>query len=335
MAEVVLRRIQAGIETTRGTAVAATRKVYGTTAVTRVQPRKWAVEDRGMFEDKYRGNPELIDAGFTLTCDATFEDLPFYSALFYNGGISETGSGATGYTWTNGPDLTSDSLKTVTLEVGDESVAWQGPFGTVDTADFTFALDDTVKVALGGWVQDWLAPGLTGVTFTGFTPALAEHSVESVSGWQAKLYIDAAGGTPGTTQVTGRFKAGAWSYHNQNKRKYFGDGTALFSKLGRGRRQTHCQITFEALDINQYSAYWASPGLQEAIIRVKLLGTGIVGSTGPVPKEMDFDFYGYWDTFVLGNVDTNTTFQMDLQAVYDTTAAKASNIKVINGNSTL
>jgi hypothetical protein len=331
MGETVLRRIQAGVETTRGVAVPATRRIYGTLTPNRGQAHRFAVEDRGTFVDKMRGNLKLVEAGGTIAADATFEDLPFYASLFLRGTATPSGSGLLGYTYTVSPDMTSDTLKTVTLEAGDESVSWQGPFGTVDAADFTLGLDEALTVSMATFTSDWVPQSYTEypTSYTGFTAGVADHAVESVMGYQSSLYLDPAGATPGTTHITGRFIGATFGYHNQNKRKYFGDGTATFTKLGRGRRQVHCQVTFEAPDLQQYALYAKN---QPVVARIAMTGTPITGSTGPVDKAMYFDFWGIFDTFTIGNRDTNTTFQFDLQAVYDIAAGKECAITVLNGN---
>lgn len=280
MGELVLRKIQAGIEATRGTPVAATKKLYGTMTMTRAQAKRFAVEDRGVFTDKFRANPKLPEAGFVLAADATFEDLPLYLATFLNGAASSSGSAGIGYTWAVNPD-TTDALKTLTLEAGDDTVAWQGAFGTVDSADLTLALDDALTASLTGFVADWIpqsyaVPGLP-TAFAGFTGSLAERVVESVMGYQSHVFIDPTGTAVGTTPVTGRFIAATIGIHNQNKRKVFGDGTyGRFSRLGRGRRQVTAQITFEALDTNQYADFYnnVSKG-----IRIQLLGGPIASTT--------------------------------------------------------
>lgn len=416
MGEVVLRRIQAGIEATRGTAVVATKKMYGTFMPTRAQPRRWAQEDRGMFVDKFRGNPKLIEAGGTFNHDVLFEDAPLLAACYLNGGAASTGSAPVGFTWSIAPDINTDTLKTLTWEVGDDTVAWRGAFGVIDTSDWTLGLEEAITAACGVFVSDWVAQnpsnpnntqGATAYTapnlpsWAGFTGSLAERAVESVMGWQSRLYVDAMPGTIGTTNVLGRFISASFGVHNQTKRKYFGDGTAVFTKLGRGRRQIHAQITFEGIDTAQYQQWWNGT---EVGVRVQAIGSALPGTTfgttngaltagatitaiptsaltaaiaggsgisvggqtfvvtaagalaaaTTIPilsatvnqtiatattvmaaKTINWDFWGLWDTWQLGNRDTNTTFQMDLQAIYDTVAAKEFNLTVINGNTAL
>lgn len=291
MGEVVLRRIAVGVEATRGTAVAATKRLYGTFASTRAQPRRWAVEDRGMFVDKIRGNPKLIEAGGTFNHDVLFEDAPLLAACYLNGAAASSGSAPVGFTWAIPPDTNTDTLKTLTWEVGDDTIAWRGNFGTIDTSDWTLGLDEAITAADAIFVQDWTAQnpsnpantqGSSSYTapnlpsWAGFTAGLPERSVESVMGWQSRLYVDPMPGTIGTTQILGRFISAAYGVHNQNKRKYFGDGSAVFTKLGRGRRQIHNQITFEAIDTAQYQQWWNNTPIA---VRIQAIGSAIPSTT--------------------------------------------------------
>jgi hypothetical protein len=57
-----------------------------------------------------------------------------------------------------------------------------------------------------------------------------------------------------------------------------------------------------------------------------------IGTTVAARKTINFDFWGYWDNFSLGNRDTNTTFQLTLQAVNDVTSALDHRIAVLNQN---
>lgn len=335
MGEVALRKLQGGVEATRGTAVAATKKLYTTQTITIEQHSRYAVEDRGVFDEKWRANPKLRDAGFSLVGDATFEDMPYFLDMALKGGVVSTGTALVGYTWVYVGDQTSDTLTTRTLEAGDDTVSWQAPFATIDTLDFTMALDDAVKFTATGFAQDWIPQTSTFRTtaYTGFTAALPDRVVESCMGWQAKLFIDPAGTTAGTTQVLGRFISATWGYHNQNKRKNFGDNNQLsLQKLGRGKRQVMADIVFEAADQAQFADFVLK---NSKVVRIGLFGVGIAGTTGPVLKAQYYDFYGTWDTFAIANRDTNTTWSMHFDAIYDVGAAKTHQVTVINAQSAL
>jgi hypothetical protein len=49
-------------------------------------------------------------------------------------------------------------------------------------------------------------------------------------------------------------------------------------------------------------------------------------------KTINLDFWGFWDTFGLGERETNTTFALNLMGVYDITAGIDHRIIVQNQN---
>lgn len=400
MGELALRQIQAGIETSRGVIVPATRKLYGTMTMERDQGRRFADESRGMMVKHYRSNPKLIDAGFRFHGDTTFEDLPYFAEMYFQGGVTPVVQGAAAYLWTYAPDLTSDLIRTRTLYAGDDTVQWQAPFCVGDTLDINLELNDAVTMDANGFCRDWI-PVTSSFLSTGFTTgfaSLSDRVVESVMGYQARLFSDNGGGTMGTTQITGKFISAKAGYHLNNKRKTFGDGLGYsLQKLGRGYRDISCQIVFEGLNQAEFADHYNN---QEKLIRVQLLGSAIAGSsygttngaiaagtpvtsivtnalTAAVPggtginvggvtftvapagaaaaatsipvlsltpqvtiptgstvmaaKTINLDFWGYWETFVLGARDTNTTFQLNLVGVYDAAAGYDHRLQVLNG----
>lgn len=272
MAELALRRIQAGFETTRGVAVPATKKIYGTMVPDYKRDSRAAVEDRGTFVKVFRTNHQLVVAGATLTSDATFEDLPWMLSTILAGGVTATGSATTGYTWAFTPDQGTDTIKTATYEMGDESVSWQMPFGWTDEADFAMTLDNALVGTYKLFGKD-LIPSAPPV----YTGGLPERTVESVMGYQSRLYVDLSGTAVGTTQITGRFISSNMGFKLNSARKTFGDGTPYLSRIGRGRRDMTAQMVFELLDLQQWSQF-NSAVPQQLATRLQLIGTGIAGT---------------------------------------------------------
>lgn len=401
MGELALRQIQAGIETVRGTPVPATRNLYGIMTITRDQGRRYADEARGIFVKHFRANPKLVDAGFKFDGDFTFEDAPYFSEMFMQGGIAPNPAlAATGYLYSYVPDLSSDLIKSRTFVAGDDTVQWQGAFAVADTADFTLDLNDALKLSMGGFVRDWV-PVTSGYLTTGFSAgfgSLAARTVESVMGYQSRLFVDSAGGTIGTTQIVGKFISARMGIKLNNKRKPFGDGfNYSLNKLGRGLKDVNCQVTFEGLNQQEFANHFNNV---EQLLRVQLFGSviagtnfgttaqvitagtsypsittaalaqaipgGVVidiggnaftvapagaaaaatsvpvisavaqygaasGATIQARKTMNFDFWGYWDNFVLGSRDTNTTFQLNLIGVYDSAQGYDHRLQILNG----
>lgn len=263
MGELALRLIQAGVETVPGTAVAATRKLYGTLEPKRDQPRRWAMEERGVLVSNFRGNAKLVDATFKLKGDVMFEDLPFYLEVMNKGGVSPVGTAAVGYTYDYTPaitpaDLASNPLKSLTLEWGDESLQWQAPFAQADNLKVEIGTDDPIQMEIDGFTQEWWPRERNG--FTGFTADIDEHAVEAPNGWQVRLFVDKfdpfdlSHDAMGTTYVPTRFIKATAEYKNQNKRKYFGDFAPFFEKIGRGRREVSLAISLEEQASADYTA---------------------------------------------------------------------------------
>ena len=405
MGELALKKIQGGLETVRGTAVVATRNIYGKMTITRLQPRRFANEDRGVFTKYFRANPKLIDAGFKLESDVTFEDLPYFLETVIQGGISPTGSSAQGFIWTYNPDMTSDLLKSRTYYAGDDTVQWRGAFGVSDKLDITIGLEDAITFELEGFVQDWV-PVTSGFLTTGFSAPgfqnLSDRTVESVMGYQTKLFVDPPSNPVGTTQRSGKFISAKAGVHLNNKKKAFGDNfNYMLQKLGRGEKDVECEFVFEGLNQQEFADHFNNT---EAIVRIQMIGTPIVGSTfgttngaittgavfnGPIVtnaltsaiaggqaisiggqsftvapagaaasatsvpiipqlvqtpaniptattimacKTVNVDLWGYWDTFVPGSRETNTTWGMKLVGVYDAGVGFDHRITVVNQN---
>jgi hypothetical protein len=374
-----------------------------------------AVEDRGMLVSNFRANAKLVDATWKFKGDLLFEDFPYYLEMLNKGGVSPTGAAGTGYSYDYTPDMTSDSLKTRTLEWGDEALAWQGPFASADSMKIEVGTDAAVSMEMDGFAQEWW-PQTRGA-FTGFTGSIAEHAVESIMGWQSRLFIDVAASPIGTTWIPTRFVKASAEYKNQNKRKYFGDLAPFYMKIGRGKRLVSLSLEVEEETAAIYAgtldelAYIIDTNIaghlpQPLRIRLQLAGSPITGTTfgttsgaltagtpvtavtttaltaaipgsavialgvnGPlvtvtpagaassattipiqsftpkttVPtaqtvmraKSIELDFFGTLKGDPkFGLHDTNVTFGLELDCVYDVAAGKAEAISVTNQNAT-
>lgn len=249
-----------------------------------------ASEDRGILVSDFRANARVVDAAFKLKADLLLEDLPYFLEMMNKGGVTPAGSATVGYTYDYSPDLTSDSLKTRTLEWGDESLDWQGPFATADSLKISFANpDDAVEMELDGFVQEWWPRGRGG--FAGFTGSIAEHAVETIMGWQSRIFIDVSPTAIGTTVIPGRLVKMSAEYKNNNKRKYFGDMGPFYTKVGRGKRNGTLNFELEEEAASVYTggaldelAYIIDTNIAGHLptllrIRIQFAGSPITGTT--------------------------------------------------------
>lgn len=198
-----LRKIQLGHEATPGTAVAATTIWRGSGTIRDDRDIQFATEDVGILSDTDRSYTQKLEASLAMTpTECTFEQFPY----ILEAGIKAVGTGAADgagsdkiYSY---PISTTaqNTLKTKTIEGGDNSGAERMEYGLV--MDFT--LNGQVYKPLM-MSANWIGRQSAANAFTGaLTPILVDTPIMFGTG---KLFIDAIGGTIGTTQVSGSLKS--------------------------------------------------------------------------------------------------------------------------------
>lgn len=321
-------RHQAGLEVTRGTPVAATRRVYGEGMAQRQQPLiRPASEDRSSLIRNFRSQPGLVAATFPIRASATFEDLPWWYQLGMKGGVAGVLQNTTAYKYDFIPDSTSDTLKSATFEDGDDTQAWRMPFGMVDSFSITGALGQP-------WLLELTIIGAD-LTPQAFTAAIGDRVTEDIETHLTKLAIGNVGAVPAgflTGQVIG-FKL---NVANHLARKYFMDGlaTPVMGGVGRADREVSLEVTWEgnAATVAE-RALWVS-GTQR-VARLQANGTTIAGSSPSQTKQAEIIESGKWTTWTVGNRETNTTMTGLLEAEYDSALGYEVDAFVVNSLVTL
>lgn len=321
--EVALRKTYAGLEVTRGTGVAVTRKVYGSGDMQKAEGLiRPSQEDRGVFIKNYRSQLGLIEGTFPFKASVTYEDLPWWAELFLKGGVVGIVRGVTAYDYTFVPTPSTDDIKSATFEWGDDTQQFQLPFGMVDTLDITGALGSFWEADLGIIGSD-LVP-------QAFSATPADRTIEDIRMTDTKLAIGVAGASP-AGYMTGRFIAFKFQGKNHLSRKYFADGAAqTMGNVGRAEREYQLEVTMEgnAATVTE-RATWTSK--TQRVARVTATGTAIAGSTGPISKAADLVIPGAWEGFTVGNRNTNTIFTGMLDSEYD--SALAYDLSLVATNS--
>ena len=286
--ETILRLNQAGLETTRGTGVAATRKVYANIEPSYDRPITEFTDTSGTFEGLRRvayGRPNI---GFAATDLLTYEDAAWWFQLLLKGGVAGVTDGGTppAYTYTFIPSLSTDDLKTMTLEFNESGNPYKAT--QVMNTDWTIRIDPDNE---GGWLLDANFIGITWATTT-YTGSITDRTTEVIKAPTTKLYIDAA--TIGTTQVTGKFISGTVTGDNTPHLKAFAEDELSWpaNKVGRGRRTFTAQFVMEFDSDTEFANYRATTPV-ERFIRLETSGTQIHGST-VTNKRIRIDMNGYW-----------------------------------------
>ncbi len=297
-----------------------------------------------MFEDTSRVVFPKEDVGLVVPTDrnyipyvggkwpmkatpATFEQLNHV----LEAGIKSVGTGAADGVGTDKiydypfPESALNTLKTYTLENGDNNVMKEGEYGFV--TDFNLA---------GKCGEAWMISSnwqVRQLSITSFTGALSIPTVEEMLFSKTKLYIDLISGTYGTTQKSATLLEANLKVKTGWVATCPGDGQLYYRSIQFSREayEVALDITFE---------YETTAAAEEAFflaktarkIQLKCEGTA-VGTPGTTYtyKTMIINLPGKWSKFSpLGVKDGNSIVTGTFLARYNATAADAGNILVVN-----
>lgn len=190
---------QGGLESTAGTPVAATRRLYEIGELPEEKRNKeYVPQSRQNFIENYEVLETHAMTEFTLEAPAlSYNDLAWWAELFLKGGVSPTGVGP--YVRVYNGAGTSDDLKTATLEVSDGVGAFQLPY--VLGKDLEIKGKNGSKPgpvsAKYGLVAQKVTAGHT------MTPALSERDLTGtyMVAQHAQFYLNDTAGAIGTTEI--------------------------------------------------------------------------------------------------------------------------------------
>lgn len=327
--EDILLRAQAGIESTRGTNVAATRKVYAQITPTFTRPLSPFRNTTGTYHGRRRPSYGRTKVGFTALDEATYEDLPWWLQFCIKGGVTGSNDGSGAYTYDFTPTIASDDLKSFTLEFNESGNPYESGQCMVNSWTLRMDADNDQEPS---WMLDLQIIARDWTTTT-FTTSLADRTTEPILARGTKLYIDDAGGTIGNTQVTGKLISCSITGTNNLTFKAFAEDTnyVAANKVGRGEQYLDAQFTFEFDDDTEFAKYRSATPAQR-LIRIEQTGSIIHDA---VTKAMQIDLYGYWSSWSRGVRVNNLTATFGLMSFYDATATKAFSVSVVNALSSL
>jgi len=320
---VALSKFQAGLETVRGTAVAATRIQPINGYLVENAQRSIIHEQRNSFIDNFRNfqTKRFVELR-GLNTSPTYEDLPWFLQSFLKGGVTGVLSASTVYTYAFAPTAAADDLKTVTWEVGDDTQAFQVPFGIGDNISLEFVADGPAKMTV-----DYLGQKAVKQAFTG---ALSDRVTEDINGSVMTATIDST--TIGTTSVTNVLGA-KWSLANNWVQLWRLDGGIVPGDAYRKVRSAMLELTVQFNNTTEYDAFITAP--VERKVRLSVLGSVIPGSTGNIQKSLIIDWYGLWDSAPLSDSNGIHTVKLTGTSMYDVTATADWKMTVANGLVTL
>jgi hypothetical protein len=266
---------------------------------------------------------------FSVTEEATFEDLPWWLQMGVKGGVAGS-AGTTDYTYTFVPSVATDDLKSATFEYGETGNPYESQQCMIDS--FTLRMDAD-NDAEPGWMFDATMLGRNRAT-TAFTGSLTDRAREIITARGTKIFIDDAGGTIGTTQKTGSLISCSITVNNNIHYKAFAEDITYVAanKVGRGNRTMDAQFTFEFDADTEFAKYRATAPAQR-LIRIEREGAAVINTT--IYPRMRIDMYGFWSSWSPSDRQGNMTCTFGFKGFYDITAAKTFSFAIVNALSAL
>ena len=314
---------QIGKETTPGTAVAATRKMYFNVDDSRLsrerepRPKKFATQSRDNVRAMTLGS-EVV--GGTVSLPLSSSEIIELLLMALRGGVTGVQQTAA-YLWTFTPGETLDSA---TLEWYDGARGWQMAGAYVNKLQIAGSVNDETKITAE----------LFGMTMNqqSITAGLSDRTPDFIEGWETKLFVDDFGATPGTTQVTGTLKNWDVSIENNLSRKYFAENTQSAGAIIIGELSVKAKFTIEASPAFALTEFNNWDGETKRLVRLDFGNNDVI--SGTEKKFVTVDLPGAWDAYDLGGTDEGTrTYELGLQYIYDPTNAFGLQIRCQNDRS--
>lgn len=309
-----LRKVQLGLETTPGTAVAATALWRGMGTLEDQRETIFPEEDIGLISGADRTYVPKLLAALTLDeVEATYEQLPYpLSAGVKNvvtGAADGSGSGKVySYNFTTAAQAT---VKTYTLEGGDDQQEEEMEYSFVSAYTLKGVAGEAWKVS-SDWQGRQVAPST-------FTASIAVPSVEEMLFSKTLLYIDST--TIGTTQKTLTLLDASLDVKTGITPVFTADGQLYFSFTKQVQPEVVLELTFEhdGTAVAEKAAWRAQT---TRLIQLKTTGSTLTtaGTTYSLKTQI-INLAGKWEKFdKIGESDGNDVVKGTLRARYHSTS---------------
>jgi hypothetical protein len=315
---------QIGKETTAGTAVAATRKMYfregdSKLALTRApRPHKFATGTRDN-QRAFTVGPTEVSGSLVMPLSAS--EIIELLLGGVRGGVTPTGSG-TAKLWTFTPGTALDSLS---IRWHDGARPWVGAGCLINKLKISGDVKNETLVT-----AEVIGRSLTQTALTG---SLNDRIPDFIEGWETKIYIDSFGGTAGSTLVSDALINWEIELDNMIARKYYANNSINAGGLSIGELGVKAKLTFEASTAMALTEYNNWNAATRRLVRLFFGDNEVID--GSDKKFVTVDLPGAWETVDLGGTDEGTrTYEMSLDYVYDVTNAFGLQIRAQNARAT-
>lgn len=327
MALEAFRRTQIGLESTNGTPVVATKKLFGTTTMTPDTTFHRPVDDRNSLAEFKRAIIVGQQTALRFEGDALYDDIIDFFAMALKGGVTPTTPEGTARLWTFIPNLDSvNAQDAFTWEYGDDSQAWESDFTMVESLELAITLNEVLRLTAEMFARD-----ATKVSFTG----LSDRAVQEIVANDLKVWIDGTFANLGTTLKSSLVTGGSIRFPSGLTPVKYADGTLDFSAVSEGRR--HMEMDLDLVmgvdAITEYDAYKAGT---DRAIRLQFTGPIVSGATS---YRLEIDAIGKYMSApeLLGSRDGENIFSLTFASHEDLTATPGNefSVKVTNKETVL
>ena len=340
-------RIQVGKETTRGTAVAATRMILTKDATYR------NLESLETFEGQMHGTLARTTVAPVITRNHTeFEisnDLDFEQVLLFllsgmKGGVTPTTPGrGEARLWTFTPSVTADPLPDAyTIEFAERDMD-----ASANELELEAPYGITTQIELSGGDEGVPQINASMVArksvLSTSTPSLALPTITHPSNLQWAAYIDGKWAKLGTTQITGQIYGSTWRFGDFIKPVYYQDGRSAldFSNYEFGPRLAELSLDV-VLDPASGGLVPTEDGNKSAgtlrFVRMQVTGSAFVSPDNGLSRfiQLDGAYYHAEDSMQErgGDRDGNVVTRVHLLSAYDSTQAQDVQVAVQNNLAT-
>ena len=268
----------------------------------------------------------------------TFDDLAIRLSAGIKGGVSPTGNGVAGYTWTFQPaSLTADSFDYYTVESGDDTAESAGA-GINGFGGVVNQFAQTMPEDLGPWTvsDDWV---FSGAVFGNKTSSVTvDANPKFAFGADTSFYLDTAAGAIGATQLVDAVRGASLTINNNLDLKRYANGSNTRFQLGaygRGPRTIELTLTVEktTATIAEAATLDDTP-VPNRYIKISCNSTENAGSGGTKAK---FDYFLPVRLISVtdGEIGGNANWTFTYHGFYDSTLQYAFKAVVINSLSAL
>jgi hypothetical protein len=318
--EIWRSQFQIAKEPSYGTDAAATRKMYFDPAsrLTRERaprPHRFATGSRDNVR-AFTAGPEMASGSVSMPLSAS--EIVELLLMGIKGGVTPTTPNAGVSLWTFTPGTSLDSA---VIEWDDGANQWQmlGAYASQLRIQGNVREATTVSADLFG----------KAISAAALTGALASRTPDFIEGWETKLYIDALGATPGTTNIPGELISWDITINNNMARKFFADNINSAEGVAMGQLDINATLLFEAAPAQTDTEFAAWDAQTGRLLRLEFGQNVTIAST--YKKFVTVDLPGYWQAFDLGGEDEGTrAYSLQLQYAYDPTNAYGIQVRAQN-----